>query len=77
MQWGQCYGYKNAKVTTLPIGFTSTKLCEFVSLTYQSSFYEVPACIKRDDDSLTTITTGVYSGSSSTATPLRFLILGI
>lgn len=76
-QWGQCYGYKNSKETTLPIGFTSAKLCEFVSLTYSSSFYEVPACIKRDDGSLTTITTGVYSGSSSTATPLRFLILGI
>ena len=77
MQWGQAYGYKNSKTTTLPIAFSNQKLCEVVGVTYSSSFYEVPACIKRNDGSLTTITTGVYSGSSSTETPVRYIILGI
>lgn len=77
LQWGQAYGYKNSKITTLPIAFPNQKLCEVVGVTYSSSFYEAPACIKRNDGSLTTITTGVYSGPSSTDTPVRYIILGI
>lgn len=76
-QWGEAYGYKTAKITTLPIAFPNQKLCEVVGVTYTSSFYENPACIKRDDGSLTTIATGVHSGANSTTTPVRYIILGI
>ena len=76
-QWGEAYGYKTSKITTLPIAFPNQKLCEVVGVTYTSEFYQSPACIKRGDGSLTTITTGVYSGSTSTTTPVRYIILGI
>ena len=76
-QWGQAYGYKSAKSTTLPISFTYQKFCEVVGATHESTFWETPASVKRNDSSLTTITTGVHGASSSTVLSVRFIALGV
>ena len=75
-QWGYGYGYKSSKTTTLPIAFSTQKYCVIAGTTYESNFYQVPACVRRNDNSLTTIDTGVYSGSATSQDVVAYAAIG-
>ena len=75
-QWGYGYGYKSSKTTTLPIAFSTQKYCVIAGTTYESNFYQVPCCVRRNDNSLTTIDTGVYSGTATSQDIVAYAAIG-